>query len=165
MPRIRLCQHPDCRSCRGYEYYGAAPQGQASSQGCKIASSTSMMRKKSKITSPLLLPSILDGIIKDGDIIGVAGGTTCTNMSQALISRSIKGSQVVQLEGGLSNSEWNNYSREILENFANNFNTVAQYLPLPVILITKLLRSRWTRIDISNGYWSWAVMPILPCSA
>lgn len=69
-------------------------------------------------------------------------GTTLYNMSQALISRSIKGSQVVQLEGGLSNSEWNNYSREILENFANNFNTVAQYLPLPVIFDNKATKEQ-----------------------
>ena len=131
----------------------------------KIASSTINDEEEIKKYISIAAAQYLDGIIKDGDIIGVGWGTTLYNMSQALIPRSIKGSQVVQLEGGLSNSEWNNYSREILENFANNFNTVAQIFLCLLFLITKLLRSRWTRIDISSGYWSWAVMPILPCSA
>lgn len=99
----------------------------------KIASSTINDEEEIKKYISIAAAQYLDGIIKDGDIIGVGWGTTLYNMSQALIPRSIKGSQVVQLEGGLSNSEWNNYSRDILENFANNFNTVAQYLPLPVI--------------------------------
>ena len=103
----------------------------------KIASSTINDEEEIKKYISIAAAQYLDGIIKDGDIIGVGWGTTLYNMSQALISRSIKGSQVVQLEGGLSNSEWNNYSREILENFANNFNTVAQYLPLPVIFDNK----------------------------
>lgn len=103
----------------------------------KIASSTINDEEEIKKYISIAAAQYLDGIIKDGDIIGVGWGTTLYNMSQALIPRSIKGSQVVQLEGGLSNSEWNNYSREILENFANNFNTVAQYLPLPVIFDNK----------------------------
>lgn len=108
----------------------------------KIASSTINDEEEIKKYISIAAAQYLDGIIKDGDIIGVGWGTTLYNMSQALISRSIKGSQVVQLEGGLSNSEWNNYSREILENFANNFNTVAQYLPLPVIFDSKATKEQ-----------------------
>ena len=108
----------------------------------KIASSTINDEEEIKKYISIAAAQYLDGIIKDGDIIGVGWGTTLYNMSQALISRSIKGSQVVQLEGGLSNSEWNNYSREILENFANNFNTVAQYLPLPVIFDNKATKEQ-----------------------
>ena len=108
----------------------------------KIASSTINDEEEIKKYTSIAAAQYLDGIIKDGDIIGVGWGTTLYNMSQALISRSIKGSQVVQLEGGLSNSEWNNYSREILENFANNFNTVAQYLPLPVIFDNKATKEQ-----------------------
>ena len=108
----------------------------------KIASSTINDEEEIKKYISIAAAQYLDGIIKDGDIIGVGWGTTLYNMSQALISRPIKGSQVVQLEGGLSNSEWNNYSREILENFANNFNTVAQYLPLPVIFDNKATKEQ-----------------------
>lgn len=108
----------------------------------KIASSTINDEEEIKKYISIAAAQYLDGIIKDGDIIGVGWGTTLYNMSQALIPRSIKGSQVVQLEGGLSNSEWNNYSREILENFANNFYTVAQYLPLPVIFDNKATKEQ-----------------------
>lgn len=108
----------------------------------KIASSTINDEEEIKKYISIAAAQYLDGIIKDGDIIGVGWGTTLHNISQALIPRSIKGSQVVQLEGGLSNSEWNNYSREILENFANNFNTVAQYLPLPVIFDNKATKEQ-----------------------
>lgn len=108
----------------------------------KIASSTINDEEEIKKYISIAAAQYLDGIIKDGDIIGVGWGTTLYNMSQALIPRSIKGSQVVQLEGGLSNSEWNNYSREILENFANNFNTVAKYLPLPVIFDNKATKEQ-----------------------
>lgn len=108
----------------------------------KIASSTINDEEEIKKYISIAAAQYLDGIIKDGDIIGVGWGTTLYNMSQALIPRSIKGSQVVQLEGGLSNSEWNNYSRDILENFANNFNTVAQYLPLPVIFDNKATKEQ-----------------------
>lgn len=108
----------------------------------KIASSTINDEEEIKKYISIAAAQYLDGIIKDGDIIGVGWGTTLYNMSQALIPRSIKGSQVVQLEGGLSNSEWNNYSREILENFANNFNTVAHYLPLPVIFDNKATKEQ-----------------------
>lgn len=108
----------------------------------KIASSTINDEEEIKKYISIAAAQYLDGIIKDGDIIGVGWGTTLYNMSQALIPRSIKGSQVVQLEGGLSNSEWNNYSRDILENFANNFNTVAKYLPLPVIFDKKATKEQ-----------------------
>ena len=108
----------------------------------KIASSTINDEEEIKKYISIAAAQYLDSIIEDGDIIGVGWGTTLYNMSQALIPRSIKGSQVVQLEGGLSNSEWNNYSREILENFANNFNTVAQYLPLPVIFDNKATKEQ-----------------------
>ena len=103
----------------------------------KIASSTINDEEEIKKYIGITAARYLDSIIKDGDIIGVGWGTTLYNMSQALVPKAIKGSQVVQLEGGISHSEWNNYAREILESFAANFDTVAQYLPLPVIFDTK----------------------------
>ena len=75
----------------------------------------------------------LNSIVQDGDIIGVGWGTTLYNMSRCLIPQQLRGAQIVQLEGGVTHSKWKNYSREILENFANNYSTIAQYLPLPVL--------------------------------
>ena len=92
----------------------------------KIASSTINDEEEIKKYIGITAARYLDSIIKDGDIIGVGWGTTLYNMSQALVPKAIKGSQVVQLEGGVSHSEWNNYAREILESFAANFDTVAQ---------------------------------------
>ena len=103
----------------------------------KIASSTINDEEEIKKYIGITAARYLDSIIKDGDIIGVGWGTTLYNMSQALVPKAIKGSQVVQLEGGVSHSEWNNYAREILESFAANFDTVAQYMPLPVSFDTK----------------------------
>ena len=103
----------------------------------KIASSTINDEEEIKKYIGITAARYLDSIIKDGDIIGVGWGTTLYNMSQALVPKALKGSQVVQLEGGVSHSEWNNYAREILESFAANFDTVAQYMPLPVIFDTK----------------------------
>ena len=103
----------------------------------KIASSTINDEEEIKKYIGITAARYLDSIIKDGDIIGVGWGTTLYNMSQALVPKAIKGSQVVQLEGGVSHSEWNNYAREILESFAANFDTVAQDMPLPVIFDTK----------------------------
>ena len=103
----------------------------------KIASSTINDEEEIKKYIGIAAARYMDYIIKDGDIIGVGWGTTLYNLSQALVPKAIKGSQVVQLEGGISHSEWNNYAREILESFAANFDTVAQYLPLPVIFDTK----------------------------
>ncbi len=111
----------------------------------KIACSTINDEEEIKKYISIAAARYLDGIIKNGDVIGVGWGTTLHKMSEALQTmdhRPIKGAQVVQLEGGVSNSEWNNYSREILENFASTYNTVAQYLPLPVIFANKATKEQ-----------------------
>ena len=69
----------------------------------------------------------INEIIQDGDIIGVGWGTTLHSLSHQLIPHPLKGAQIVQLEGG----------NEILEKFAKNYETIAQYLPLPVLFDSK----------------------------
>lgn len=71
----------------------------------KIASSTINDEEEIKKYIGITAARYLDSIIKDGDIIGVGWGTTLYNMSQALVPKAIKGSQVVQLEGGVSHSD------------------------------------------------------------
>lgn len=103
----------------------------------KIASSTINDEEEIKKYLGIAAAKYLDSIIKDGDIIGVYWGSTLYQMAQSLLPKSIKGSQIVQLGGSVSNSEWNNYAREILDAFAQNYDTVAHYLPLPVLFDTK----------------------------
>lgn len=84
--------------------------------------------------------TLLEEIVQDGDIIGVGWGTTMHHLSHSLIHHPLKGAQIVQLEGGITLSTGETYANEILENFAKNFDTIAQYLPLPVLFDSKTVR-------------------------
>ncbi|MFT8709587.1 MAG: sugar-binding transcriptional regulator [Sporolactobacillus sp.] len=70
---------------------------------------------------------------KDGDIIGVTWGRTLYSVSTQLKKSHLQGVEVVQLKGGVTHSRLRSYAFEIVQNFAEAFNTVARYLPLPVI--------------------------------
>lgn len=72
-------------------------------------------------------------IVKDGDIIGVTWGTTMYSVACQLKRKRVQGVEIVQLKGGVSHSQINNYAYEIVRLFAEAFCTVARYLPLPVI--------------------------------
>ena len=74
---------------------------------------------------------------QDGDIIGVGWGTTLHSLSHQLIPHPLKGAQIVQLEGGITLSTSETFANEILEKFAKNYETIAQYLPLPVLFDSK----------------------------
>lgn len=71
--------------------------------------------------------------VQDGDIIGVTWGTTMHAVALQLQSKPLKGVEVVQLKGGVSHSQVNTYAAEIGNLFAEAFQTIARYLPLPVI--------------------------------
>lgn len=131
----------------------------------RIASSTLNDEQEIKKYIGLKAAEYLDSIVRDGDIIGVGWGTTLYNMACSLIPRSLKGSQIVQLEGGVTHSKWESYAKDILERFATNYSTIAQYLPLPVIFGTKEVKDMVDQIAISSGCWSLAVMRISRCSA
>ena len=75
----------------------------------------------------------LSKIVQDGDIIGVGWGTTMHCLSHALLPHPLRGAQIVQLEGGITLAAGETYANEILERFAKNYETIAQYLPLPVL--------------------------------
>jgi len=76
----------------------------------------------------------LHDIVKDGDIIGVTWGTTLYHTAIALKQKFVKDVKVVQLKGGVSHSETNTYSSEILYLFGKAFNTNPIHLPLPAIV-------------------------------
>ncbi|MCH4188531.1 MAG: sugar-binding transcriptional regulator [Megasphaera sp.] len=82
----------------------------------------------------------LEDIVQDGDIIGVGWGTTMHSLCHALMPHPLRGAQIVQLEGGITLSSGETYANEILERFAKNYETIAQYLPLPVLFDSKIVK-------------------------
>jgi len=78
--------------------------------------------------------------IKGGDIIGVSWGTTMYEVAKRLIPQNVKGVEVVQLKGGISHSEVNTYASETIALFAEAFQTVPRYLPLPVIFDNAIVK-------------------------
>lgn len=82
----------------------------------------------------------LEETIKNGDIIGVSWGTTIYEVAKKLTSQNVKGIEVVQLKGGVSYSEVNTYSSETISLFAEAFQTVPRYLPLPVIFENAIVK-------------------------
>ena len=108
----------------------------------RIASSTINDENEIKKYIGIKAAEYLDSIVQDGDIIGVGWGTTLYDMSCSLLPRVLKGSQIVQLEGGVTHSKWRNYAKDILENFSNNYSTIAQYLPLPVVFGSREVKER-----------------------
>ncbi|HBJ1652419.1 sugar-binding transcriptional regulator [Clostridium botulinum] len=75
----------------------------------------------------------LEENIKNGDIIGISWGTTMYEVAKRLTPQNVKGVEVVQLKGGISHSEVKTYSSETINLFAEAFQTIPKYLPLPVI--------------------------------
>ena len=79
----------------------------------RIASSTINDENEIKKYIGIKAAEYLDSIVQDGDIIGVGWGTTLYDMSCSLLPRVLKGSQIVQLEGGVTHSKWRNYAKDI----------------------------------------------------
>ncbi|PEJ58530.1 RNA polymerase subunit sigma-70 [Bacillus sp. AFS002410] len=76
---------------------------------------------------------VLVDIVHDGDIVGVTWGTTMYHIATKLNNKPVKGVEIIQLNGGVSYSKTNTYATETVNLFAEAFNTVPRYLPLPVI--------------------------------
>lgn len=77
----------------------------------------------------------LEGIVQDNDSIGITWGETMGYVARNLNSDSNtqENVRIIELKGSDSNSKVNNYSHEIVSDFANAFNTRIENLPLPVI--------------------------------
>ncbi len=76
---------------------------------------------------------VLVDLVHDGDVVGVTWGTTMYHIATKLSNKQVKGVEVIQLNGGVSYSKTNTYASETVNLFAEAFNTVPRYLPLPVI--------------------------------
>lgn len=75
----------------------------------------------------------LDDLITDGDILGVSWGETTHMLSTKIKNKDLHGVEVVQLKGGMSYSQTQTHAAETISLFARAYNTIARYLPLPVI--------------------------------
>ncbi|GAB6927323.1 DNA-binding transcriptional repressor DeoR [Paenibacillus sp. JCM 10914] len=78
--------------------------------------------------------------VQDSDIIGVTWGTTMHAVARELQPKPVRGVEVVQLKGGVSQSHINTYAAETVHLFAEAYHTMARYLPLPVIFDTVELK-------------------------
>jgi len=76
---------------------------------------------------------LLNEIVTDGDIIGITWGNTMYHVATNLKKKRVKGVEVIQLNGGISQSQVNTYASETVNLFAEAFNTIPRYLPLPII--------------------------------
>ena len=76
----------------------------------------------------------LQEIVKNGDVLGVTWGTTMHRVALQLKQQHVKGVEVIQLKGGVGLSDVNTYESETVYLFADAFNTVPRYLPLPVFV-------------------------------
>ena len=75
----------------------------------------------------------LEKIIHDNDILGLGWGQTVYQVALHIDPKDVSGVKVVQMKGSMANTETRNYAFETVNTFASAFNTLPQYLPVPVI--------------------------------
>lgn len=75
----------------------------------------------------------VEKIIKNDDIIGLGWGRTLYQVALHITPKDVSGIKVVQMKGSMANTETRNYAFETVNTFASAFNTLPQYLPVPVI--------------------------------
>ena len=86
--------------------------------------------------------SYLNETVSDGDTLGVCWGKTLYAIAKLLNPRMLRGVNIVQLKGGVSNTSNQTYATEIVDTFARKFNGQGYALPLPTLfadLPTKLI--------------------------
>lgn len=75
----------------------------------------------------------IEKIVKNGDIIGLGWGKTVYQVALHITPKDVSDVRVVQMKGSMANTETRNYAFETVNTFAEAFNTLPQYLPVPVI--------------------------------
>lgn len=81
------------------------------------------------------LNEFLNTILNNGDVIGVAWGKTIYECSKYLYTdTTFRDVKVVQICGGVSQSQNSTYSSEISKNFADAFHANSYSLPIPAIV-------------------------------
>ncbi|MGM9891347.1 sugar-binding transcriptional regulator [Limosilactobacillus sp.] len=75
----------------------------------------------------------LEKIVKDNEIVGLGWGRTVYQVALNIDPKDVSGVQVVQMKGSMANTKTRNYAFETVNTLAGAFNTLPQYLPVPVI--------------------------------
>lgn len=75
----------------------------------------------------------LNEVVVDGTVLGVSWGSTIYEVAKKLQKQPVTGVEIVQLKGGTSFSDVKTYAWETLTLFANAFQTLPMYLPLPLV--------------------------------
>jgi deoxyribonucleoside regulator len=76
----------------------------------------------------------VNGLVKNGDTIGITWGTTIFELVKKIQPKNVKDVTVVQLNGGVSYSESNTYASEIINRLASAFNTIPHFLQVPAVV-------------------------------
>lgn len=83
----------------------------------------------------------LDTVLHDGDVIGLSWGSTIHACSKSLTQRNdLKNISTVQLCGGLSNANKNDFSTEIANNFSTALGAVSYVMPFPAVMDSKKMK-------------------------
>ena len=79
--------------------------------------------------------SFFQGLINNGDKIGVSWGYTLMKLAENLTSGNFPDSVVLQISGNLNNADSSNFANEIVQRFSERLNTENMFtLPCPVIV-------------------------------
>ncbi|MCG7260872.1 sugar-binding transcriptional regulator [Corynebacterium hesseae] len=76
---------------------------------------------------------VLQGLVKDGDSVGVSWGNTMYAIARHLEVQNVHGVEIVQLKGGMSHSERATNDFETIDLFCRAFHAHARLLPLPAV--------------------------------
>ncbi|AKK05177.1 transcriptional regulator with sigma factor-related N-terminal domain [Corynebacterium mustelae] len=76
---------------------------------------------------------MLQGLLRDGDILGISWGNTMYAVAKQLERQNLRGVQVVQLKGGMSHSDKATNDFETMDLFCRALNATANLLPLPAV--------------------------------
>ncbi|GAB76541.1 deoxyribonucleoside regulator [Austwickia chelonae] len=76
---------------------------------------------------------VLGDLVQDGDLLGVTWGRTLYSVARHLQHKDVRGVEVIQLKGGMSQSSPGSQDVETIQLFAKAFDAFMRFLPLPAI--------------------------------
>jgi deoxyribonucleoside regulator len=82
----------------------------------------------------LAAAGVLDGLIREGSVVGISWGSTMQELVRHLRPRRVRDATVVQLIGGIARAEYDTHASEIAMKFADNYRAVPFLLPVPAIV-------------------------------
>lgn len=94
----------------------------------------------------------LNSLLKDNEILGLAWGTTLSTVSRYLVPKTLKGMDIVQLNGSGNTITINNtYASEIIMRFADNYSARAHLFPVPTFFdYEETKRSMWRERSVQR---------------